>query len=70
MVNYNDVAGQYAGLVFGMANTFGTIPGFIAPAIVGAITTKVFYLVTYLFFFKYNSLKLNIPNSNYNQNGK
>ena len=51
MVNYNDVAGQYAGLVFGMANTFGTIPGFIAPAIVGAITTKVFYLVTYLFFF-------------------
>jgi hypothetical protein len=47
MVNYNDVAGQYAGLVFGMANTFGTIPGFIAPAIVGAITTKVFLVHIY-----------------------
>lgn len=38
MVNYNDIAGQYAGLVFGMANTFGTVPGFVAPAIVGALT--------------------------------
>ena len=41
MVNYNDIAGAYAGLVFGMANTFGTMPGFIAPAVVGALTTHV-----------------------------
>lgn len=27
MVNYNDIAGSYAGLTFGIANTFGTVPG-------------------------------------------
>ena len=41
IVNYNDIAGSYAGLSFGLANTFGTIPGFIAPQIVGAITKNV-----------------------------
>ncbi len=41
MVNYNDIAGQYAGLVFGMANTFGTMPGFIAPSLVGFLTPRV-----------------------------
>lgn len=41
MVNFNDVAGAYAGLVFGMANTVGTIPGIIAPTVVGALTTHV-----------------------------
>ena len=41
MVNYNDTAGIYAGLVFGIANTFATIPGILAPAIVGALTTHV-----------------------------
>lgn len=38
MVNYNDIAGPYAGLVFGMVNTFGTMPGFIAPGLVGVLT--------------------------------
>lgn len=38
MVNYNDIAGPFAGLVFGMVNTFGTMPGFIAPALVGVLT--------------------------------
>jgi ACS family sodium-dependent inorganic phosphate cotransporter-like MFS transporter 5 len=46
MVNYNDIAGQYAGLVFGMANTFGTVPGFVAPAIVGALTKNVSSILT------------------------
>ena len=41
MVNYNDVAGAFAGIAFGIANTFGTIPGFVAPALVGALTTNV-----------------------------
>ena len=27
MVNYNDIAGSYAGLSFGLSNTFGTVPG-------------------------------------------
>ena len=41
MVNYNDIAGVYSGLVLGIANTFATIPGIIVPAIVGALTTHV-----------------------------
>lgn len=40
MVNYNDIAGSYAGLMFGIANTFGTCPGFIAPYLVGLLTKK------------------------------
>jgi ACS family sodium-dependent inorganic phosphate cotransporter-like MFS transporter 5 len=40
MVNYNDVAGSFAGLSFGLANTFGTVPGIIAPYLVGLLTTN------------------------------
>lgn len=38
MVNYNDIGGPFAGLIFGMVNTFGTMPGFIAPSLVGVLT--------------------------------
>lgn len=38
MVNYNDVAGKYAGITFGMANTFGTVSGIVAPTFVGLLT--------------------------------
>ena len=41
MVNYNDIAGSFAGLSFGISNTVGTIPGFIVPFMVGALTTHV-----------------------------
>jgi ACS family sodium-dependent inorganic phosphate cotransporter-like MFS transporter 5 len=41
IVNYNDIAGSYAGFSFGVANTFGTIPGFVAPYMVGIITKNV-----------------------------
>lgn len=44
MVNYNDIAGPYAGLVFGMVNTFGTMPGFIAPGLVGILTPRVIFV--------------------------
>ena len=43
LVNYNDVAGAYSGIVFGIANTFATIPGIIAPYLVGEITKNVFF---------------------------
>ncbi|CAF5191039.1 unnamed protein product, partial [Rotaria sp. Silwood1] len=36
----NDIAPAYAGIVFGISNTFGTIPGIISPYIVGALTEK------------------------------
>ncbi len=50
MVNYNDIAGPYAGLVFGMVNTFGTMPGFIAPGLVGLLTPNVSKESIVLFF--------------------
>ena len=41
MVNYNDIAGSFAGLVFGMSNTPGTVSGIIAPSFVGVLTQNV-----------------------------
>lgn len=37
----NDIAPAYAGLIFGISNTFATIPGIISPYVVGALTEKV-----------------------------
>ena len=67
MVNYNDIGGPFAGLIFGMVNTFGTMPGIIAPYIVGVITKDVRGLVLGLesinicksFFFNKSKLKKN-----------
>ena len=42
LVNVNDIAGRFSGIVFGIANTFGTIQGIICPYIVGVITKDVF----------------------------
>ncbi|KAL3318865.1 hypothetical protein Ciccas_002456 [Cichlidogyrus casuarinus] len=36
-VNIVDIAPQYAGTIFGISNTFATIPGFISPLIVAEI---------------------------------
>jgi hypothetical protein len=41
MVNANDIAGNYAGIVFGISNKIAIIPGIIAPYIVGALTSHV-----------------------------
>ena len=41
MINFNDISGPYAGIVFGIVNTISTIPGIIAPFLVGVITTNV-----------------------------
>ena len=53
MVNYNDIGGPFAGLIFGMVNTFGTMPGFIAPSLVGWLTPNVSHIVifTYSLFY-------------------
>lgn len=37
-VNHLDIAPQYSGVLFGITNTFATLPGFLGPLIVGAIT--------------------------------
>jgi len=41
MLVANDIAPAYAGIVFGISNTFATIPGIISPYVVGALTEKV-----------------------------
>lgn len=52
-VNHLDLAPQYAGTLMGITNTIATFPGFIGPAVVGAITdgnqtVKAWRLVFYL----------------------
>ena len=41
MVNHADVAPKYASLLFGISNTFATLPGFLAPYAIGQMTTNV-----------------------------
>eukprot|EP00794_Sanderia_malayensis_P011314 gene11314-12499_t len=38
MVNHLDIAPRYAGLLYGITNCLGTIPGILSPPIVGIIT--------------------------------
>ena len=37
-VNHLDIAPQFAGILMGITNTFGTIPGIVSPLITGFIT--------------------------------
>jgi ACS family sodium-dependent inorganic phosphate cotransporter-like MFS transporter 5 len=39
LVNHLDIAPPYAGLLMGISNTFGTVPGFVAPQVTDMITT-------------------------------
>ena len=41
LVNINDVAGPYSGILFGVSNTIATLPGIISPYLVGLITAQV-----------------------------
>jgi hypothetical protein len=41
MVNCNDIAGSYSGLLFGISNTFASFPGFLTPFVVGLLTKNV-----------------------------
>lgn len=43
IVNINEVGGNYSGILYGISNTFATLPGIIAPYLVGLITTSVSY---------------------------
>ena len=40
-INHGDIAPKYAGTVFGFTNTGASIPGILAPYIVGALTQDV-----------------------------
>ena len=39
-VNILDIAPRFAGIIIGISNVFGSMPGFISPMVVGYITTK------------------------------
>ncbi|XP_025085593.1 sialin-like isoform X1 [Pomacea canaliculata] len=39
IINPGDIAPRYAGIIFGISNTFATIPGFLAPTAIGYITS-------------------------------
>lgn len=41
LVNINDIAGPYSGIVFGLSNTIATLPGIISPNMASAITKHV-----------------------------
>jgi sugar phosphate permease len=56
-VNINDIGGRYSGILFGISNTFATIPGIVAPYIVAVLTPNktqnewkyVFYITACVF---------------------
>ena len=47
IININEVGGIYSGILFGISNTFGTIPGIVAPYIVGLLTSNVSIIILF-----------------------
>jgi len=45
-----DIACNYAGIMMGISNCFGSIGGFLAPYLVNAIVTEPVYSFLYYFF--------------------
>ncbi len=41
LVNLNDIAGPFSGIVFGVSNTIGTVPGLLSPYIASVFTSHV-----------------------------
>ena len=58
MVNINDISGPFSGIVFGISNTIGTIPGIIAPFSASLLTPHgtqqewqvVFWITAVIYF--------------------
>lgn len=41
-VNINEIGGKnFSGILYGVSNTFGVLPGLVAPYLVGLLTPKV-----------------------------
>lgn len=48
LVNINDIAGPFSGILFGISNTIATLSGILAPYLVGVVTASV---IIYIFFY-------------------
>ena len=48
-MNPHDIAPAYAGTIFGISNTFGTVPGIVAPYVVAVMTKGVILYFDALF---------------------
>ena len=55
-IQVNDIAGSFSGVVFGITNTFGTMPGIICPYIVGVLTQNVCININFSLFDDYNKI--------------
>ena len=66
IININEVGGIYSGVLFGVSNTFGTIPGIVAPYIVSVLTGKVslFLMIDILLIFNESKIQQSIYNLN------
>jgi ACS family sodium-dependent inorganic phosphate cotransporter-like MFS transporter 5 len=40
-ININDISGPYTSILFGISNTLATVPGILAPYVVGVLTKNV-----------------------------
>nr|XP_040577086.1 LOW QUALITY PROTEIN: sialin-like [Lepeophtheirus salmonis] len=49
--NHSDIASNYAGVLMGITNMIATIPGFVVPAVVGALTHGTFGLAPWHLIF-------------------
>jgi hypothetical protein len=45
LVSFNDVGGPLSGLIYGVANTIAMIAGFLAPFLMGILTSEVPYIL-------------------------
>lgn len=52
LINPGDIAPKCAGIIFGISNTFATVPGFLAPTVIGYITVDVGIIRTRARLFK------------------
>ncbi|KAL8600599.1 hypothetical protein ACOMHN_062470 [Nucella lapillus] len=56
-INFSDLSPRHAGVLYGISNTIATIPGFVAPIVIGFITQNqtqeewrwVFFLASFIF---------------------
>ena len=51
LVTYNDIAGPFAGVVFGISNTIASLTGIIIPYFVAAVTKNVNNLINKLYLY-------------------